>query len=156
MNINLTFVGQLVTFAVLIAFIYKYVWPPVMATIDGRAKTISDGLAAAEQGRKELDEASARRSEMMKDARDQAAKIIKEGERKKTQIIEDARGEAEAEKARILKEGRSELEQERNAMAGEMRARVADLVVAGAEKILQAEVDAAKHSALLESLRNRL
>ncbi len=156
MNINLTFLGELVTFIVLVAFIYKYVWPPVINTIDARAKTIADGLAAAEDGQRQLREADARREEMVRDAREQATRIIREGEHRKARLLEEARAEAETEKARIIDEGRGELDRERNAMANEMREKVADLVVAGAERILRAEVDAARHADLLDSLRKRI
>ncbi len=156
MNINLTFVGQLITFAVLVAFIYKYVWPPVIGTIEARSKSIADGLAAAEQGRKDLEDADARKAEIMKQARDQAVKVVKEGERRKSQLLEEARSEAESEKSRIVREGRNELEQERNTMVNEMRGKIAELVVTGAERILQSEVDAAKHAEMLDSLRSRL
>lgn len=156
MNINATFLGQLLTFGVLVWFIYRYVWPPVIGTIENRVKTISDGLAAAEAGQRQLREADARREEMVRDAREQASRIIKEGEHRKTRLLEEARAEAETEKARIIEEGRGELELERNALVSEMREKVAGLVVAGAEKILRAEVDAAKHAELIESLRKRI
>jgi F-type H+-transporting ATPase subunit b len=156
MNINLTFLGQLITFAVLVAFVYKFVWPPVITVIDARAKTIFDGLAAAETGRKELDAANARRDELLADARSKAANVIKEGERRKAQLLEEARSEAEAEKARIVKDGYSEVEQQRNAVAAELRGQVADLVVEGAEKILSAEVDRSRHEDLLRALSSRI
>jgi F-type H+-transporting ATPase subunit b len=47
MNINATIIGQMIAFAIFIAFCMKYVWPPIMQALEERKKKIADGLAAA-------------------------------------------------------------------------------------------------------------
>ena len=53
MNINLTLIGQSITFAVFVWFCYAYVWPPLVNALTERKKKIADGLAAAERGQHE-------------------------------------------------------------------------------------------------------
>ena len=55
MNINLTLLGQMITFALFVWFTMKYVWPPMMKALAERQKKIADGLAAAEQSQRDLE-----------------------------------------------------------------------------------------------------
>jgi F-type H+-transporting ATPase subunit b len=50
MNINLTLIGQLLSFVVFVWFTMKYVWTPIMGALETRKKEIAAGLAAAERG----------------------------------------------------------------------------------------------------------
>ena len=47
MNINLTLIAQLISFAVFVWFTMKYVWPPLVKALEARKAQIADGLAAA-------------------------------------------------------------------------------------------------------------
>src|SRR3954462_4424931 len=71
MNFNFTLIAQALVFAALIAFTIRFVWPPLLRAIEARQKTIADGLAAAEQGRRSL-ETSTRQAE---DAVNQARSV---------------------------------------------------------------------------------
>ena len=50
MNINLTLIGQSITFFLFVWFCMKFVWPPVVTALEARRKQIADGLAAADRG----------------------------------------------------------------------------------------------------------
>lgn len=50
MDINMSLIGQMITFAVLVWFSMKFVFPALNTALDERAKRIADGLAAADQG----------------------------------------------------------------------------------------------------------
>ncbi len=54
MNINATFIVQLVVFMVLVSVTVKFIWPPMIKALDERSQKIADGLAAAERGKQEL------------------------------------------------------------------------------------------------------
>ena len=60
MNFNLTLIMQAVAFGLFIWFCARFVWPPLMKAIETRQKQIADGLAAGEQGRRELASAEKR------------------------------------------------------------------------------------------------
>ncbi len=151
-----TLLGEIITFAILVYVVMKFVWPPLMNAVETRQKEIADGLAAAEQGKQELSAATARKDELLADARGKAGALIAEGEKRKNDIVDSARGEAEAESARVLEQGRRNLELERAAMCRELEQKVGELALSGAEQILAREVDAATHAGIVESLKKNL
>ncbi len=152
MNINATLIGELIAFVVFVIFCMKYVWPPIMAAIEDRQKTIADGLAASDRAAKELELAQGKAVAQLKEAKAQAAEIIESAKKRETQMIEEAAEKAQAEKEKILAAGHAEIESERNRAKEELRAQVATLAVVGAEKILERSIDAAAHSDILDKL----
>ena len=156
MNINLTLIMQAAAFAAFIWFTAKFIWPHLMRAIETRQKQIADGLAAGEQGRKELANTEKRIADMLTEAKGKAAEIVATGEKFRTETVDAAKGEAKAEADRILAAARAEIEQEVARAKEQLRNQVADLAVAGASKILQREVDAKAHAELLASIEKQL
>jgi len=156
MNINLTMLMQAVSFIVFIWFCYKFIWPPLMRAIETRQKQIADGLAAGEEGRQSLSKAEVRVAEMMTDAKSRASEIIAQGEKLKSETVEQARNEAKTEAARILAAAKAEIQQEINRARDALRGQVAELAVAGAAKILRREVDPKAHADLLAAIEKQL
>ena len=156
MNINLTLLAQAVSFAILIWFTVKFVWPPLLNAIETRQKQIADGLAAGERGRHELELASKRASQDLHDAKEKASAIIALAEKRAAEIIEEAKGNAKVEGDRILTGAKAEIDQEVNRAKEGLRQQVSQLAVAGAEKILRREIDAKAHSDMLTAIANEL
>ncbi len=156
MNINLTLFAQAVTFTAFIWFTVKFVWPHMLRAIETRQKTIADGLAAAEQGRKSLETSTRQADEEIKRARDRAAEIISQAEKRAAQMIDEAKGAAKEEGGREKAAAKAEIAQEVTRAREQLRDRVASLAVAGAEKILRREVDSKAHGELLESIKRQL
>lgn len=156
MNLNLTLVAQIVSFSLFIWFTVKLVWPHMLRAIETRQKTIADGLAAAEQGRKSLETSTKQADEEIKRARERAAEIISQAEKRDAQMIEQARLAAKAEGDREKAAAKAEIEQQVTRAREQLRDRVASLAVAGAEKILRREVDAKAHGELLDSIKRQL
>jgi len=156
MNLNLTLIAQVVSFTVFIWFTVKFVWPPMLRAIEARQKTIADGLAAAEQGKRSLETSSRQAEEAIKEARGRAQEIISQAEKRATQMIDEARNAAKEEGNREKAAAKAEIEQEVTRAREQLRDRVASLAVAGAEKILRREVDAKAHGDLLESIKRQL
>lgn len=156
MNINLTLLMQAAAFAAFIWFTAKFIWPPLMRAIDTRQKQIADGLAAAEQGRKELASAEKRIADMLNEARSKASEIVATGEKFRAETMDAARVEAKTEADRIIAQAKAEIAQEVTRAKEQLRNQVADLAVAGAAKILQREVDAKAHADLVASIRTQL
>ena len=152
MNINATLFGELIAFVVFVIFCMKFVWPPIMAAIEDRQKTIADGLAASDRAAKDLELAQEKATAQLKEAKSQAASIIDAAKKRETQLVEEAAVKAQAEKAKILAAGHAEIETERNQAKEELRKQVAVLAIAGAEKILERSIDAAAHSDILDKL----
>ncbi len=156
MNINLTLIAQAVSFAVFIWFTVKFIWPPLIRAVEQRQKQIADGLAAGEQGKQSL-AASAKQAETeISKARDRAAEIVGQAEKRAVQMIEEAKSAAQEAGSRELAAAKAEIEQESSRAREALRDQVAALVIAGAEKILRREVNAQTHADLLGQLRQDL
>jgi F-type H+-transporting ATPase subunit b len=156
MNINLTLIAQALTFAAFIGFTIKFVWPYLLRAIEERQKTIADGLAAAEQGKRSLEVSTRQAEESVKQGRDRAADIIAQAEKRAGQVIEEAKATAKAEGDREKAAAKAEIQQEVSRAREQLREHVAALAVAGAEKILHREVDAKAHADLLDGIKRQL
>jgi F-type H+-transporting ATPase subunit b len=156
MNLNLTLIAQAVSFALFIWFTVKFVWPPMLRAIETRQKTIADGLAAAEQGRRSLETSTRQAEDAVREARERAAEIIAQAERRAAQMVDEARSAAREEGNREKAAAQAEIEQSVTRAREQLRDRVASLAVAGAEKILRREVDPKAHGDLLEAIKKQL
>ncbi len=156
MNINFTLIMQAVAFAAFIWFTARFIWPPLMKAIEARQKIIADGLAAGEQGRANLASAEMRMGDMLGEAKSKASEIVAQGERFRTETVEQAKAEAKAESERIVAAGKAEIAQEVARAREQLRAQVSSLAVAGAAKILAKEVDAKAHADLLREIEKQL
>lgn len=156
MNINFTLVGQAIAFAIFVWFCMKFVWPPVTAALADRQKRIADGLNAADKAKQDLEAAHAQVAQELQVAKQQAAALIEQANRRAGQVAEEVKAQASAEAERILAQARADIEQEIAGARDALRQQVAALAVAGAEKILQAEVDASRHAGMLDQLATEL
>lgn len=156
MNINMTLVVQMLVFLAFVWFTMRFVWPPLSKAMEERQGKIADGLAAAERGRKELELAQHRVKDELKQAKAQASEIIEKAHRRASQMIEEAKEDAKLEAQRQGKIAQEQLMQEINRAKDGLRKQVAQLAIAGAEKILGREVDAKTNSALLDNLIEEL
>jgi F-type H+-transporting ATPase subunit b len=156
MNLNLSMVAQAVTFAAFIWFTVKFVWPPMLRAIETRQKSIADGLAAAEQGRRSLETSTRQAEDAVREARGRAAEILSQAEKRAAQMVDEARSAAKAEGGREKAAAQAEIEQALTRAREQLRDQVASLAVAGAEKILRREVDAKAHGELLEAIKKQL
>jgi F-type H+-transporting ATPase subunit b len=156
MNINLSLIAQAIAFGLFIWFTARFVWPPLLRAIETRQKTIADGLAAAEQGRRSLELSSRQVEQALREARDRAAEIVAQAERRAAQLVEEAKAAARAEGERERAAARADIAQEVARAREQLRDQVAALVVAGAERILRREVDARAHADLLEAVKKQL
>jgi len=156
MNINLTLIGQLISFVVFVWFTMKFVWTPIMNALEQRRKEIADGLAAAERGQHEQVLAEKRAVEQIHEAKQQAAEIVNNAHKRANEIIEEAKNDAKAEGDRILTAANAEVEQEINRAKEALRERVAELVISGAQKVLQKEINADVHKDVVEQTAARI
>ncbi len=156
MSITGTLIVQMIVFLILVWFTMKFVWPPITAALDERAKKIADGLSAADKAKADLAAANQRVEQQLSAARDDAAKRLADAERLAQQIVEEAKGRANEEAAKIIAAARAEAEQESVKAREALRDQVAFLAVRGAEAILKKEVTPSVHADLLGRLKAEL
>jgi F-type H+-transporting ATPase subunit b len=155
-NINATFFVQMAVFAALWWFVAKYVWPPIIKTLDERTKRIADGLAAADKAKLELSAAERRVDDEMKKARATATEMRGGAEKQAALILEEARAEANRITSLAKKQAEEEAHLAAQRAKDQLRDQVAQLAVVGAGRILKREVDAAKHADILSNLKTEL
>ncbi|MEZ5558533.1 MAG: F0F1 ATP synthase subunit B [Pseudomonadales bacterium] len=156
MTLNLTLIGQSLTFLVFVWFCWKFIWPPVVTAMRQRQEAIAEGLAAAERAEKDLALAQDRATDQLRDAKEEAQRILEQARQQAVQMIETAKNDARAEGERLKEAQMAEIEQEINRAKEALRMQVAALAVAGAERVLGATVDTDKHNQLLEQLAAEL
>jgi F-type H+-transporting ATPase subunit b len=155
-SITGTLIVQMIVFAILVAFTMKFVWPPIAAALDERAKKIADGLAAADKAKSELAAADKRVEEELGKARNTTATLLADAERRAQAIVEEAKTRATEEGAKIIAAAKAEAEQQTVKAREALREQVAALAVKGAEQILRKEVNAGVHADLLNRLKTEL
>jgi len=152
MELGMTLFGQALSFAILIWFTMKFIWPPLVKAMDERAQRIADGLAAAERAKAELKDADARVAEEIKAARVQSSEIVEKAQQQANQILDKAKADALLEVARMKAVAQADIEGMVGKAKEQLRGQVATLAVQGAQKIIQREINPDAHKALLDQL----
>ena len=145
-----SFIGQLISFLILLGLIMTFGYKPIRNILDERAERIKKSLEQAEAIKKEYENAQVEVQKRIGQAREQGEALITQaremGERMKEEARKEARGEAEA----IVNKTRKDLEREQERMVDALRREFADIAVLAAEKVIQESLDARKHSRIIE------
>lgn len=156
MNINMTLLGQMISFAIFVWFCMKYVWPPLINAMQERQKKIAEGLQEADRAAKDLELAQKKATDLLREAKEQAAQLIEQANKRANQLIEESKDQARAEGDRLKTAAQADIEQEVQRAKEVLRAQVAALSLLGAEKILQTSVNQEAHGKMLEQLASEL
>ena len=152
MNINLTLIGQAISFAMFVAFCMKFVWPPLIGALRERQATIAEGLASAEKGAQAQEEAEKEAKQLITDAKTQASEIVSQAQRRSNEIVEEAKSTAVTESDKVKASAQAALDQEVISTREGLRGEVSSVAVTAAEKILKREVDPKTHASVLDEL----
>ena len=149
MNINATLIGQTIAFIIFVWFCVKYVWPPI---IKARQSQIANALASAEAAKKEQADTKNLVEQELLSAKVQAQEILDAANKRRNEVLDEVKAEAEELKAKIIAQGYAEVEAERKRVQEELRVKVASLAVAGAEKIVGRSIDEAANNDIIDKL----
>ena len=145
------------SFAVLFFILWKFAWPAITKMIDQRAELIDKGVEYAQQAKQDLDNAQAKAEEVIQQARSRQADILREADRIKTQIIEEARGEARQAAAKELDQAKLQIEQARKEAEQNIRDEVSAFALNIAQKVVRNHMSASKaQSQLVDSLLDEI
>ena len=156
MNLNASLIAEMFAFGLFVWATMKFVWPVLLKAMDERAKTIADGLAAGERGKQELAQAHDEAGKILRQARDKAAEAVNVANQQSSHILEEARKESQAERQRQVEAAKAEIQQELNRAKDALRAEVAGIALTAAERIIEREIDAKAHKALLDELAGQI
>ena len=152
MNINLTLIIQMIVFLLLVFFTMSYIWPPLMRAVEERQKKIAQGLAAADRGEQELEQARQGAEAILREARERAGQIIDQAQHRANDIVEQARASANQEGQRLVASAQQQIGLEASRARESLRREVGGIVVAAASKLLEREIDASAHQDLISKL----
>jgi F-type H+-transporting ATPase subunit b len=155
-NINLTMLGQAISFVMFVVFCMKFVWPPLTRIMRERQRALAEGLEKAAEAEKQLEQANDAAEQELQEAKKQAAELIAQAQHRASQIVEEAKSHAQEEADRIKQGAQAEIQLEVNRAREELRHRVGELAVEGAEKILETTVDRNAHQEMLNKLAAQL
>jgi len=156
MEINATLIGQMLVFGILYWFSWKFIWPPLVKAVEDRQKKISEGLAAAERGQKELQQSHGDAAVIVNEAREKALKIVDQANRRSNELVDEARATAITEGQRLVGDAKQEITLEQARARDALRKDVAKLAVAGASRLLEREIDPKAHADLIEKLAREI
>ncbi len=141
MDINVTLIGQMITFAIFVVFTMKFVWPPLRKALEERKEKISDGLASADRASRELEVARRQSDKVIKEAKAKATEVVDNAYVRAHKVEEQAKLEAAAAADKIKSMAMADLDQEKIKAREELKQEIVELAMAGASKIISTEVD---------------
>ena len=156
MSINATLIGQMITFALLVWFTMKYIWPPLFDSLEERRKKIAEGLAAAEKGQEAMQLAEKKAKNVLKEAKEQSSEIVNLAQKRANEIVEESKELAKKEGERLILSAKSQIDQEIQQARENLRQEVVVLALSAAQQILKAEIDQAKHQDIISKISNQL
>lgn len=156
MDLNATIIGQSIAFFIFVWFCMKYVFPPVNAILEERQKKIADGLEAADRAQRDLNLAQNKAADELREAKVKSAEIIELANKRASQIVDDAKEKAREEGQRLINGAKAEIDMEIQRAREILRAQVAAIAIAGAEKILETSIDQAANEELVKKLASEL
>jgi F-type H+-transporting ATPase subunit b len=151
-NINLTLIIQMIVFALLVWFTMSRIWPPLMRAVEERQRKIAQGLAAADRGEQELQQARQGAEAILREARERAGQIIDQAQHRANDIVEQARVSASQEGQRLVASAQQQIALETSRARESLRREVGGIAVAAASKLLEREIDARTHQELISKL----
>ena len=152
MNINLTLIIQMIVFALVVWIMMSKIWPYLMSAIEERQRKIAQGLAAADRGEKELQQARDGAEAILREARERGGKIIEQAQHRANDIVEQARTAATQEGQRLVASAQQQIGLETSRAREGLRREVGEIAVAAASKLLEREIDARAHQELISKL----
>ena len=156
MSITATLLAQIVAFALVVWLVKRLLWGPLLQAMKNRQTEISDGLAAADDGKRMLEQAATEKQAILQEAREKSKEILANAEKQAQTIIASAKSDARDEGEREKQAARSEIDNQVNQARETLRKEIGALVISGTSSVLKREVDANSHTEALRELESKL
>ena len=156
MKVNATFFAELIAFCIFIFITYRYLWPNFSSILDARRDEIAEGLEAASQSQRKLEDANEESRKLVEDAKSEASNLINLAGNRGDQIVDEAKNQAVEEQKKIKASAEADIEQNITKTKEGLKQEVAALVISGAEKILNKEVDEKSNKDIVDALIKEL
>ena len=130
-----------VGFAILFLILWKFAWPVIIKSVDNRAALIDKGVEYAQNAKLQLDNAQQEHDKIVGEARTKQADILREADRLKTQIVEEARNEAKTAAQKEMEAARLSIAQQQKQAETQLRQQLGQLVLDVAGRVVRNKVD---------------
>jgi F-type H+-transporting ATPase subunit b len=141
---------SIIQFLILYWLLRRFLWGPVTAALEDRARRIREGLDLAEASKVERERIKQEVEELLMQARREAAAIAERTTKAAEAAAADIRTQAKTEADRIREKGREDAQHLHDQALAQLRTEVASMVVLAASRILGKEISAEQHRALIE------
>ena len=139
------FFWQTLLFIILVLFLKKYAWKPILSAVEQREDGIKDALASAEKAKLEMESLNADNERILVEAKAERDKLLKEARDTKQEIINDAKEKAGSEAEQIISSAKKQIANEKTKAIIELKNKVAVLSIDIAEKVLKRELNNKKN-----------
>lgn len=156
MNINATIFGQMITFGIFVWINMKFIWPKIMSVLTERENKILQGLQAAEQGEQKLNAAKQAAKEKEAETKKYCTQMIAEAKKQAEQLLELAVIQAKQKGDEIIKNAHIDIKKEHIKLQKALQDHLADLIIYGAEKIIETRLDKQQHNNILIDISNKI
>ena len=133
-----------VAFILLFLVLAKWGWPVIIKSMDKRASTIDQGVEDARQAKEQLDNAREEARKYVGEAQARQAEMLREAAKMKTDIIEQARNEAADAARKEMEAAKASIEQARKEAELQFRNEVGKFSIDIAEKMMRERMDSDK------------
>ena len=133
-----------VVFLIFWLLVGKFAIKPIAKAIKDREQTITDALASAEKAKEDMQQLQSDNEALLKEAREESAKILKEAKEVKESVIADAHTKAKEEAAKIVASAKVEIEAQKKAALAEVKLEAGKLSLEIAQKVIGRELDSTK------------
>lgn len=144
-------ITQVVNVAILFVVLRWLLYRPITELLERRRVAIEDGLARAEQAKRDSEAAGEQAAAVLATARQEARQLLDQARVGAERVASEITTKAEEQSQRMLDQARTQAGQEQSAMRAELEQELGGLVVAATERVLSgkhipvstADVDAA-------------
>jgi F-type H+-transporting ATPase subunit b len=147
---NFTLVFELIAFLIVLGVIGVKVLPILNKMLAERQDQIRSELEAADKAKADAEDADVERRSELDQARHQAREIVSQANTTADQVTASAQARAQAEYDRIVQSADVEVAVARQAAVEEATAKVGQIVLAAAERVIGREIKASDHQDLID------
>ncbi|HTN36215.1 MAG TPA: F0F1 ATP synthase subunit B [Arachidicoccus sp.] len=134
------FFWTLIAFLLVLFILGKFAWKPILNSLSERESTIANSLATAEKARLEMASLKSENETLLQKAREERSLMLKEAKDNAEKLIADSQNKAKSEYERIVADAQAAINQQKNAALTEVKNQVGNLVIEVAEKVLRKQL----------------
>lgn len=147
---------QAIAFLILVAILGKFVYPALVKAIDARRDQIEAGQKEAKEAAEALEKAEAKVTDLLADARKEADEIIARSHKETTTMVAEAEEKAKVRAEQIIKDARAQLDTDIAKARQALKKDTIELVALATEKIVKEKLDERKDANLItEALKGK-